>query len=66
MVAAAAIGRTDLLPVIARARAYFSPNLHVLEIADSILGGSTLMDCARALPATDREDPWEPILISTT
>lgn len=63
MVAAAAIGRRDLLPVIATARSFFCLNFHVLEIADRIFGGTILMDCARSSPAPDRNDPWEPVWV---
>lgn len=65
MVAAAAVGRTDLVPVIAAARSYFDPNLRVLEIADDILGGTILSDCVRGRPTPARHDPWEPVLIPT-
>jgi len=63
MIAAHAIGRSDLLSAIATARAYFRPNRRMLEMADEALGGTKLLSTANSVSATDRTTPWKPVLI---
>lgn len=64
-IAAAAVGRDDLVELVVSAKTYFKPNQRMLEIADGLLVPSPdLKGRAQTVALQGRKDEWGPVEIS--
>jgi predicted protein tyrosine phosphatase len=61
-IAAAAVGRDDLIERVLLAKSYFKPNQKMLEIADGLLvPNPDLKGSARRIRSAGRKDEWGPV-----